>query len=55
MPFYWQEIEAVQPEGFTIHTAEQDLQSRGEYYLTALQERQDIQPLLRRAKERIMS
>lgn len=53
MPFYWHDIETVQPARFTIYTTEQELRPLGEYFLMALQERQDIRPLLRRAEEKM--
>lgn len=52
MPFCWDEISSVQPEHFTIQIAEQRLQRLGEYYIAALQEKQDIRPLLRRAMQK---
>lgn len=51
MPLFWEEIHTVQPEQFTLYTAEQRIKKVGDYYLEALEKKQDIRPLLRRAME----
>ncbi len=51
LPFCWEDIHTVQPEQFTLHTAEQRIKEAGDFYLGALEKKQDIRPLLRRARE----
>lgn len=52
MPFSWQDIARVQPAQFTIKTATHCLHAAGSDYLNALQEKQSIDALLRRAMEK---
>jgi len=51
MPLFWEEIHTVQPEQFTLCTAEQRIKKVGDYYLESLERKQDIRPLLQRAME----